>query len=64
MFGTLTQNWSSLEPWLGIAAVAGVPCIVIVQGVFGVPEARLYWMPDLGIFKKGTRLGESDRVLE
>ena len=34
------------------------------QGVFGVPEARLYWMLDLGIFKKGTRLGESDRVLE
>src|SRR5215467_1311979 len=27
VFGTLTQNWSSLEP-LGFAAVAGPPCIV------------------------------------
>src|SRR5215467_7838622 len=27
VFGTLTQNWSSLEP-LGFAAVAGPPCSV------------------------------------
>jgi hypothetical protein len=28
VFGTLTQNRSSLEPCLGFAAIAGPPCIV------------------------------------
>ena len=28
VFGTLTQNRSSLEPSLGFAAIAGPPCIV------------------------------------
>jgi hypothetical protein len=28
VFGTLTQNRSSLEPSLGFAAIAGTPCIV------------------------------------
>jgi hypothetical protein len=27
VFGTLTQNWSSVEPSLGFAAVAGTPRI-------------------------------------
>jgi hypothetical protein len=51
--------------WVRVAFPPGssIPATV-PQGVFGVPEARLYWMLDLGIFNKGTRLGESDRVLE
>jgi len=28
VFGNLTQNWSSLESSLGVAAIAGPPCIV------------------------------------
>jgi hypothetical protein len=27
VFGALTQNWSSLGPFLGFAAIAGAPCI-------------------------------------
>ena len=55
--------------WVRVAFRQGHPLgssipATVPQGVFGVPEARLYWMLDLGIFKNGTQLVESDRVLE
>jgi hypothetical protein len=43
VFENLTQNRSSLEPSLGIAAIAGPPCIVIVHDTYKLLKSRRGW---------------------
>jgi hypothetical protein len=40
VFATLTQNWSSLEPSLGFAAIAGPPHIVDVHDTYKPLKSR------------------------